>query len=117
MSSSTTSSVKMYCVLNSSVSMGKGKMCGQIGHAVSELVRKLEKNPTSEYKLWLTSGETKVILKAPEEELLQLLKNHPRITIHVRDLGKTQVKENTLTVVAFYPLLDVPAELKEMKLL
>lgn len=110
----------MYLVVNTSVSMSKGKITGQVGHAVAHLTRKLERSKNNVlYKEWLQTGETKIILKGTQELLEKLHDLYKDISVEIHDLGKTQIDAGTLTVVGFIPLRanTIPNELKELKLL
>lgn len=112
--------VNMYIVMNKSLEMGKGKLCSQSCHAVAAIVRKFERNPTSMYKKWLFNNEPKIVLKATEEELIQLSKKYSTITYEVHDAGKTQIAPNSFTALGFYPMPvnDVPSiDLQSLKLL
>lgn len=112
-------SVKMYILVNNDLKMGKGKIAGQVGHSVSSLVRKLEKNPTKNYIYWLANGEAKIIIKSTEEEMLKLRKKYSDKTVEIRDLGKTQIEPDSLTTIGFIPLKpdEVPKEILDGKIL
>lgn len=118
-SSSPSGWIHMYFVVNSSLDMGKGKVGGQVGHATEKLIRRLERNPTSNYKEWRNSGNAKIVLKAAEKDLENLLDKYSKISEHVIDAGKTQIPSGSLTVIGFIPLKEdeVPVELKKMKLM
>jgi PTH2 family peptidyl-tRNA hydrolase len=118
-SDSKESSIKMYILVNTSLDMKKGKIAGQVGHAVSRLIRRLEKNPNKEYKLWLQTGETKIVKKATEKEMEALAEKYAKISEIITDMGKTQIKEGSFTVLGFIPLkeCDVPEEIINLKLL
>ncbi|MDD4930546.1 MAG: aminoacyl-tRNA hydrolase [Candidatus Colwellbacteria bacterium] len=111
--------IHMYFVVNSSLDMGKGKIAGQVGHTTEKLIRRLEKNPTKNYSAWRTSGNAKIVLKAKEGDLEDLIKKYDKICEYVIDAGKTQITANSLTVVGFIPLTseEVPPEIKKMKLM
>ena len=111
---------KMYILLNMDLKMGKGKMCGQCGHAVAEWIRRLERKPSPEYQKWLEQGEPKIVLKANEATLRKFCLSYPDLTYGVHDAGKTQIAAGSLTAVAFPPLSATsPAavELTMLKLL
>lgn len=114
---SSDSDVKMYIVVNDDLKMGKGKIAGQVGHVVAQLIRKLEKSKTKSYKQWMSNNEPKIILKSSEKELISL--RDDRLTVEIHDMGLTQIAEDSLTVIGFIPLYshEVPSSLKTMKLL
>ncbi len=112
----------MYILVNSSLKMGKGKIAGQVGHAVSSAVRYHEKNPTVDYKTWVSVLEAKIVLQATADEISNILKIPGgdisllnRFVIH--DAGKTQIPANSLTAVAFSPTSKIIQEFSNLKLL
>jgi len=110
-------SYAMYIFVNTDLKMDKGKIAGQVGHVVQTIIEKIlmdlvsMENPddtTKEiidsYIKWKANGlSAKVVLKATQDQLEQLMKD-PRAH-HIRDAGKTQIAPNSLTVVGFYPVL------------
>lgn len=99
----------MYIFVNNDLSMGKGKIASQVGHAVQaiteEIIRKgYEKNPPPEcyftYMKWKRHC-AKIVLKASTEQLKELAKHMEARSII--DDGQTQVDPGSLTVVGFFP--------------
>jgi peptidyl-tRNA hydrolase, PTH2 family len=121
----------MCFVVNSSLKMGKGKMCAQVGHAVETLTEDLLKKPTQDYVNWKFSLRRKIVLRATQEEIQEFLdraakpvkKGEEKIDndsfITVRDAGLTQVDPGSLTVLGFVPMASKsrPEFLKNLKLL
>ena len=122
----------MYLIINSDLKMGKGKIAAQIGHAVEELIEGLVKNPTQNYIDWKNGTRKKIVVKASEIEIENLLKCigleessdknkeiQEEYFIAIKDAGCTQVKPGSVTVIGFKPMLnkDVPIQLKTFKLL
>ena len=101
--------IAMYIVLNNDLHMGKGKLVSQGAHVVSKIIRKLESISTNKSKCdlviryddWLSNGEAKIVLKATTQQLEELLKLPE--SEYVMDAGRTQIAENSLTAVGFYP--------------
>lgn len=110
--------IKMYFIVNNDLHMGKVKIAGQVGHAVSYWIRRLEHNPTKEYKTWIKQSEPKIILKASSKILEQIISKNPSCYA-VHDLGRTQVEPDSLTVVSFAPSYpsQLPVEVAQLKLL
>ena len=91
--------LRMYILVNEDVKISKGKLAGQVGHAVAAMFY-------NQYKLtgellpvtveYMSSFQKKIILYAPEEKLLEFEKEG---YIAIRDKGWTQLKPNTLTCV------------------
>ena len=122
----------MCFVVNTSLKMGKGKICAQVGHAVETLIEGLLKKPTQDYVNWKYSLRRKIVLKATQEEIDDFIKNaaeekdkNNRLIINndtfvtVRDAGLTQVDPGSLTVLGFIPMegRSRPDFLKNLKLL
>lgn len=115
---------KMYIFINSDLEMSSGKIASQCCHVthviVDELVRDgYESFPASDdYKMYLLWNKhcTKIILKASNEQLLELMKHKSARAFY--DNGKTtQVESGSLTVVGFFPSCNLEELVKEYKLL
>ena len=117
-------SLKMYIFINTDLNMTSGKIASQACHVthliVEEIIRNFyEGTTTSEtyinYMYW-NKNCTKIILKANTEQLIELLKlNNAR---GFYDNGQTtQVPENSLTVVGFFPCFDMEEITTKYKLL
>ncbi|EJW04631.1 peptidyl-tRNA hydrolase [Edhazardia aedis USNM 41457] len=92
-------------VVRVDLKMGKGKIAAQVGHAVSKVIDFLIENPEI-WEEWKAAGEPKVILKASDEEINNVLSRAKRcnVKIHkVYDAGRTQVKAGSNTVIALGP--------------
>jgi PTH2 family peptidyl-tRNA hydrolase len=107
---------KMYIIMNTSVKMKPGKMVSQGAHVagdiVDEIVRSGYENNgmlSEDYKTyvkWKKTGEAKIVCKANEEELLNILNTQVEKGYkarYIRDAGRTQVEPNSLTVVGIFP--------------
>jgi len=112
--------MKMYILVNEDIKISKGKLAGQVGHAVNSFLwhnyivpvregRNVE--PLDEYM----TAQKKIILKCPESKLLELeAEGH----ITIRDKGLTELEPNTLTCVnlGIYYTNCEPEWVKELKL-
>ena len=115
----------MYILVNSDLKMTAGKTASQCCHVTQliteELVRSAyESFQVSEnYKIYMTWRKncTKIVLKATEEELRELIKKYPNTCRYFIDDGETQIAPNSLTVVGFYPSAIMEEPLKSFKLL
>lgn len=115
----------MYIFVNDDLKMGKGKIAGQVGHVVGliteEIIRKSYESSKgipdcyARYMIWKSTGYAKVILKATQEQITKML-NEPE-SIFIRDAGRTQIAPNSLTVLGFYPSVNLKERFKEFKLL
>lgn len=119
----------MYILVNEDIKIGKGKLAGQVGHAVcTYLYRNYIRTYSNEVinicdeqlkKLDdYMEVQKKIILKCPQSKLEELEKENKYIVI--RDKGLTQLEPNTLTCVniGIYDrdLDEVPSWVKELKL-
>lgn len=103
----------MYVLVNDDLKMGKGKIAGQVGHVVGlitkEIIRKSYETTRgvpdcyARYMVWKATGHTKVILKASQEQIESMI-GEPE-TMYIRDVGRTQIAPNYLTVLGFSRLL------------
>jgi peptidyl-tRNA hydrolase len=111
----------MYFVVNSNLleHMTPGKIAGQVGHGTQYVMESyiFGTAPIEELKEYTKGGCAKIVLKAKENVLLKLHEQFKDISFLVYDAGKTQIPENSITVLAFRPLFDVPKELKRLSLL
>jgi PTH2 family peptidyl-tRNA hydrolase len=118
-------SLYMYIFVNDDLKMGKGKIAGQVGHVVGliteEIIRKSYESFKGipdcyqRYMEWKALGHAKVILKATQEQIEQMI-GKPE-SIYIRDAGRTQIAPNSLTVLGFYPSANLKEQFKNFKLL
>lgn len=116
----------MYILVNSELKMKTGKISSQCCHSSCKVIQILEnfKDKPEYYVKWLSNGYPKIILKADEITLKMCIDNYNNVNkeiwcVHTIDLGRTQIKPNSLTSVAFNPILrkSVPEFIKTLKLL
>ena len=100
-------SVKLVCVVNQSLKMGKGKLAAQVGHASVEAFLNAGVSHPSHVEAWLANGQKKICVKVPDETHFQPLLDTARregIPVHlVRDAGHTQIPKGSKTVLALGP--------------
>ena len=100
-------SMKLVCVVNQSLKMGKGKIAAQVGHASVQAFLEAGVSHPQHVEAWLAGGQKKICVKTPDasafEELTRLAEQH-RIPVHlVRDAGHTQIPKGSATVLALGP--------------
>jgi PTH2 family peptidyl-tRNA hydrolase len=96
---------KLALIVRSDLGMSRGKMAAQAAHgavlAVSSGVSK------KWLKQWLAMGQTKIVLRAENEEALLRVASEAQAAALpvslVRDAGRTQIDAGTLTVAAVGP--------------
>ena len=97
--------------------MDCGKMVAQGAHAS---VNAYVDAGYMDRKLWLFSGQKKIVLKVySEDELLQIYKKAKSMKLPcsiIKDAGKTQIKPGTYTAVGIGPCNDKKANIISSKL-
>lgn len=119
-----TPEITMYLFVNNDLGMRGGKLCSQVGHVVQliteDIIRSAYETPKVPdsyfiYMKWKAAGHKKIVLKATEQQLRELMKEED--AYHVIDHGRTQIPENSLTVVGFKPSDKLAEKFKDYKLL
>lgn len=128
-----TDPVVMYIVINKELNMSNGKIFAQLGHLYFGLFNNLRDlasfppidHPYREsYLKWLNTGTTKVVLQANSEQINKLVNDIKngldccKLGVYVIDEGRTEVPENSITIVGFRPIEKSMAHpiIKELKL-
>ena len=95
---------KQVVVVRADLKMSKGKTAAQVAHASLEAFRKAKQEAQ---RAWQAEGAKKVVVKAKDlSELLQLQKKAQSLkltTSLIRDAGKTELEEGTITCLGIGP--------------
>ena len=98
---------KLILVVRNDLKMGKGKAAAQCSHASVLAYQQAAKKESALLKLWLATGQRKVVVKIDDEKSLHDVQREARslglLTSMVRDAGHTQVASGTLTVLGVGP--------------
>ena len=98
---------KLVLVVRNDLKMGKGKAAAQCSHASVIAYRQAEKKEPSLLKLWLLTGQRKVVVKTEDEPSIRQLQKSASslglLTCVVRDAGHTQIPSGSLTVLGVGP--------------
>ena len=112
--------LRMYILVNQDIKINKGKLAGQVGHAVAVMFYNGWKSAQKPFPAIVDymKFQKKIILYAPQSKLEEL-EGEGYITI--RDKGWTDLESNTLTCVnlGIVDYDDFPEEfewIKELKL-
>jgi peptidyl-tRNA hydrolase, PTH2 family len=92
-------------VINKDLSMSKGKVLSQFGHAIDSLHEKLVDYPEL-VEEWRNSGSAKIALKGTQEDMRKIIdasKAKGLVYVRIFDAGRTQVEPGSNTVVAVGP--------------
>lgn len=105
---------RMYILVNEDIKISKGKLAGQVGHAVMSYVYHKAVKPLSEGRKIKSLDEymkeqKKIILKCPQYKLEEL--EHAGGYTVIRDKGYTQLEPNTLTCINYG--IQTPEQLPE----
>lgn len=111
--------LKQTFIINSDLDMGKGKIAGQVLHGevfyMERILYKHEGN-FEVYSRWRYEHDglmKKVVLKAPEEEMNNIISKLNDINIwsyKVVDMGLTQIAKGSFTCLVIEPLLEEVAD-------
>ena len=98
---------KMLLIINMELSMGKGKIAAQCGHAAIGCYEKCIKVCPKAIRAWYHSGCAKIALKCNTTnellDLMNLAKTKYRIPYYlVEDAGKTQIAAGSRTVLGLF---------------
>lgn len=100
-------SVKLVCVVNQGLKMGKGKLAAQVGHASVEAFLKTGVSHPQHVEAWLARGQKKICVKVPDDaamnELQKQASQRSIPSLIVRDAGHTQIPRGSQTVLALGP--------------
>jgi PTH2 family peptidyl-tRNA hydrolase len=111
--------LRMYILVNEDIKINKGKLAGQVGHAVATYIYKYS---TPFFKIvfeeYMNNHQKKIILYCPQNKLEEL---EQQGYITIRDKGWTDLEPNTLTCVnlGIVDYSDIPEEfefIRELKL-
>lgn len=99
--------IKMVLVVRNDLGMGRGKIASQCAHAAIQCYQTGMKSDEKTLKLWLLTGQLKVVVKVnTEEELLSIANASSEkglISSLIKDAGKTQLVPHTFTVLGIGP--------------
>ena len=106
-SDSLSTDCKLVLVVRNDLKMGKGKAAAQCAHAAVTAYKQAQKKEPYLLKLWLMTGQRKVVVKVDtEEEISELQRKASEaglLTSVIHDAGHTQVAAGSLTVIGVGP--------------
>uniref|UniRef100_A0A7S2YD90 peptidyl-tRNA hydrolase n=1 Tax=Entomoneis paludosa TaxID=265537 RepID=A0A7S2YD90_9STRA len=98
---------KMVLCVNTSLSMGKGKIAAQCCHAAVGCYKRANKTIPNAVKAWECTGCAKIAVKCPSEEEMDLIcakAMSKGIPVYlVEDAGRTQIAAGSRTVLGLGP--------------
>ena len=99
--------MKQAILARSDLGMTPGKLAAQVAHASLSAYLKSD---SKTQKIWKRDGQTKIVLKAPDQNVLFEFKkiaeenNIPAVII--KDAGRTQLEPGTITTLGMGPAED-----------
>lgn len=96
--------IVQYFVVNKELNMSPGKIAAQVAHVATNIT--YNENDAGLWSEWHENNQPKIILRAKEKDLLKLIEQG---WYYIRDNGRTEIPENSLTVVGCVP--DYKSEL------
>ncbi len=100
-------SLTMVLVTRKDLSLSRGKLAAQCGHAAVECALKAKRETPRVLENWRTNGARKIVVEAPSLDALKRLfgsaKSAGIVADMVRDAGHTEIPSGTVTVVGLGP--------------
>lgn len=113
---SDTMDYKMVIAVRKDIEMGKGKMAAQVAHAAVTCAINSFQKDNETYQLWFIEGQRKVVVKVDDLNALYALSasavNKDIEVSLIRDAGRTQIEEGTITCVGIGP--DLSSKIDEI---
>lgn len=97
--------IVQYYIVNQQLKMSAGKVAAQVAHAATQGVLQYHRQPL--FSDWLSSGQTKIILKANQVDLENLVEQG---YVSIKDAGRTEIEAGSLTVVCLPPMRKKDAQ-------
>lgn len=98
---------KQSIVVRVDLSMSKGKLASQVGHAAVSASEKARKNKLRWWNIWIKEGQMKVVLKVHSStELESLYKKAKKLDLPcelIIDRGLTEIPPGTITCIGIGP--------------
>lgn len=106
--------LRMYILVNEDVKINKGKLAGQVGHAVAVYFYKNHEKDKDLIDEYMNNFQKKIILFYPQYKLEKLEREG---YISIRDKGWTDLEPNTLTCInlGIIDFNNIPNELGFIK--
>ncbi len=106
--------LRMYILVNKDIEISKGKLAGQVGHAVATYFYSMLAFMPQLIKNYMSTAQKKIILYSSQTMLQEL---EDRGYIAIRDKGWTELQTNTLTCInlGIVDYNNIPTELEFIK--
>lgn len=98
---------KLVVCVRTDLSMGKGKLAAQVGHASVDAALAARRSDRSSFDAWKDAGQPKVVVGVDGIEELEAIERQARDanlpTTTITDAGRTQLEPGTTTCLAVGP--------------
>lgn len=98
------SEIVMYILVNKDLKMSPGKLAAQVAHSAVKAAHIGFLNEPDWWEEWYKHSYTKIVLKASEFQMKEIIKNYIECTAHTYDEGRTEIPKGSLTTIAFIPM-------------
>lgn len=106
--------MKLVIVTRKDLTLSKGKLAAQVGHASVECAMKAMKYDRRTFDEWMAVGQKKSVVKAETErdfyELKSIAERAGLSTALIKDAGHTQIAAGTVTVLGIGPGDDLTVD-------
>ena len=96
--------MKQVIVVRDDLDIGPGKLAAQVAHAA---IKAADTADASARRRWKADGQSKVVLRADDEDALRSLKAEAETrglpTALIRDAGRTELEPGTVTTLGIGP--------------
>lgn len=99
---------KQIIVVRRDLELSQGKLAGQVAHAAVSAYKGTRELDGSAARIWWAEGQTKIVVGVDDETALNdLARELEEARIHtypIRDAGRTEIPEGTLTCFGVGPI-------------
>ena len=97
--------VVMYIIVNKDLKMSPGKLAAQVAHSAVKAAHIGFLNEPDNWEEWYKHSYTKIVLKASEYEMKEMIKYaNIECISYTYDEGRTEIPKGSLTTIAFIPM-------------
>lgn len=100
--------IVQYFIVNSELDMSAGKIAAQVAHIATNIAvdisnpynKMIDEEVYKNWNCWMKNDHPKIVLRGKEKQLHKLI---DKGGYFIRDNGRTEISENSLTCVGFPP--------------
>ena len=111
----------MYIIVNGGLKMRSGKTAAQVGHAIHKITEVCVKTRKKLWRKYNSNCCPKIVLRTKDQdELLEIIERTQSLyKTYVIDEGRTQIPPDSLTAIAYVPMIKefTPKIIQKLNLL